>query len=66
VADLGPTIDAAAVQPRRVSVDSTSTDEHPLPDLIEADRYGKLRTTRTWTFRGLMTAICGKMRNPGA
>lgn len=41
-------IETSAAAPKKVTVDGETSDEHPLPDLIEADEYlgGKAANTR--------------------
>lgn len=37
--DLSETIEAVAADPLKAASDGQSAEQHPLPDLIEADRY---------------------------
>lgn len=39
--DLTPQIEQAASEPASATADGQSAQSHPLPDLIEADRYLK-------------------------
>lgn len=39
--DLTPEIEQAAAEPASAEVDGRKAQSHPLPDLIEADRYLK-------------------------
>jgi hypothetical protein len=39
MADLQTEIEDAADRPKRATGDHGTYDQHPLPDLIEADRY---------------------------
>ena len=51
--DLTDTIEDVAQNPKKVTGDAGSVEEHPLKDLIEADRYGKAQTGADKPHRGL-------------
>ena len=51
--DLADTISEIAQNPKRVQGDAGSVEEHPLPDLIQADRYGKAKDGASRPARGL-------------
>lgn len=61
--DLGPVISDAAQKPASASGDGQSVTQHPLPNLIEADRYVKGQQAATRRRRGLRFS---KIEPPGA
>ena len=61
--DLEDTISESAQGPAEVSGDAGSVKQHPLPDLIEADRYLTSKTAATQTKKGLRF---NKLTQPGA
>lgn len=62
--DLSTTINTAAQGPAQASVDGRSTQQQPLLDLIEADRY--LKSTGAVANSKRRGLIITPMRPPGA
>jgi hypothetical protein len=60
--DLESTISEAAQGPAKASGDSGSVEMHPIPDLIEADKYLVQKTASTKKGFGLRFA---KLQPPG-
>ncbi len=60
--DLSQTIQDAAAGPAKVSVDGTTAEARPLPELIEADKY--LAAKRARKSRRFPTRMA-KTRPPG-
>lgn len=62
--DLTDTIEDAAEGPKKAKGDQGEMEQHPLPDLIEADKYLKGDdAAKTQTARGLRF---NRFKNPGA
>jgi hypothetical protein len=61
--DLAETISESAQQPAKVSGDSGSVEQHPLPDQIAADRY--LESKKAARSKGLGIGL-KKLVPPGA
>ena len=51
--DLTDAIEDLAQNPRKVTGDAGSVEEHSIPDLIQADRYGKAQSGADKPHRGL-------------
>ncbi len=66
MSDLSETIQEAAAQPRRATVDGRSAEAHPLPDQIEADRYLESKRAMAQRPRHRMSLIMAKVIPPGA
>ncbi|MCH7873380.1 MAG: hypothetical protein IID33_16915 [Planctomycetes bacterium] len=63
MADLTDTIETNAAQPKRVTVDGTSVEQHSLPDQIEADQHVKAKKSAAKPHFGLRMT---KLIPPGA
>ena len=63
MADLEAEIEDAAERPKRAVGDHGTYDQHPLPDLIAADRYLRGRAQQT---AGKLGAKYRQIRPPGA
>lgn len=63
MADLSDEIETAASQPKRVTTDAGSVEQHSLPDLIAADKHLKGEGGVDRPHLGLRFA---KWRPPGA
>jgi hypothetical protein len=50
--DIETQIDSSATSPKTVTIDGTTTTEHPLPEQIAADRYRRAN-------RAMSNAGCG-------
>lgn len=60
--DLAAEIEASAEGPKHVAVDGLAVDQHPLKDMIDADRYLASKANATKRKRGLNLA---KLSPPG-
>ncbi len=56
MSDLSDSIEENAAQPKKMSVDGTSAEQHSIKDQIEADRYLQSQNAAAGKKRGIVLA----------
>ena len=56
MSELSDAIEENAAQPKKMTVDGTSAEQHPLKDQIEADRYLQSQSAASGKKRGITLA----------
>jgi hypothetical protein len=63
--EIADDLDTAAAAPRSATVDGNQVTAHPLPDLVEADRYLRSRGAGSRGIGAFIRGMMAKIRPPG-